>query len=133
MHDALMTNGRLKKGESVLVQGASSGVGLMALKIAKLMGAGLVIGTSTNEARRAAQGVRRRSRARFAFDGLGRGGAESDRRQGRRSHHRSDFCWRLWNPANSAGRSTAYPFAEADTAFAHIRANAHFGKIVLSL
>jgi NADPH:quinone reductase-like Zn-dependent oxidoreductase len=52
MHDALMTNGRLKKGESVLVQGASSGVGLMALKIAKLMGAGLVIGTSTNEARR---------------------------------------------------------------------------------
>jgi NADPH2:quinone reductase len=53
MHDALMTNGRLKKGESVLVQGASSGVGLMALKIAKLMGAGFVIGTSTNEARRA--------------------------------------------------------------------------------
>jgi hypothetical protein len=45
MHDALMTNGRLKKGESVLVQGASSGVGLMALKIAKLMGAGLVIGS----------------------------------------------------------------------------------------
>ena len=40
-HDALMTNGRLKKGESVLIQGASSGVGLMALKIAKLMGAGL--------------------------------------------------------------------------------------------
>ena len=53
MHDALMTNGRLKKGESVLVQGASSGVGLMALKIARLMGADLVIGTSTNEARRA--------------------------------------------------------------------------------
>jgi len=53
MHDALVTKGRLKKGESVLVQGASSGVGLMALKIAKLMGAGLVIGTSTNEARRA--------------------------------------------------------------------------------
>jgi NADPH:quinone reductase len=25
-HDALMTNGRLKKGESVLIQGASSGV-----------------------------------------------------------------------------------------------------------
>jgi NADPH:quinone reductase len=53
MHDALVTNGRLKKGESVLVQGASSGVGLMALKIAKLMGADLVVGTSTNEARRA--------------------------------------------------------------------------------
>jgi NADPH2:quinone reductase len=27
----------------------------------------------------------------------------------------------------------AYPFADADTAFAHMRANAHFGKIVLSL
>ena len=52
-NDALVTNGRLRKGESVLVQGASSGVGLMALKIAKLMGAGLVVGTSTNEVRRA--------------------------------------------------------------------------------
>ena len=51
MHDALISNGRLKKGESVLVQGASSGVGLMALQIAKLMGAGLVIGTSTNAGR----------------------------------------------------------------------------------
>jgi NADPH2:quinone reductase len=53
MHDALITNARLKPGESVLIQGASSGVGLMALQIAKLMGAGLVIGTSTNAARRA--------------------------------------------------------------------------------
>ncbi|MBV8511248.1 MAG: zinc-binding dehydrogenase [Xanthobacteraceae bacterium] len=52
MHDALITNGRLKPGESVLIQGASSGVGLMALQIAKLMGARLVIGTSTNAARR---------------------------------------------------------------------------------
>src|SRR5262245_54940730 len=53
MHDALVTNARLKRGESVLIQGASSGVGLMALQIAKLMGAALVIGTSTNAARRA--------------------------------------------------------------------------------
>ncbi|MFZ9677201.1 MAG: quinone oxidoreductase family protein [Quisquiliibacterium sp.] len=53
MHDALITNGRLKKGESVLIQGASSGVGLMALQIARLMGAGTVMGTSTNAARRA--------------------------------------------------------------------------------
>jgi NADPH2:quinone reductase len=52
MHDALITNGRLKPGESVLIQGASSGVGLMALQIAKLTGARLVIGTSTNAARR---------------------------------------------------------------------------------
>jgi hypothetical protein len=36
-----------------MIQGASSGVGLMGLQIAKLMGAKLVIGTSTNDARRA--------------------------------------------------------------------------------
>ena len=53
MHDALVTNGKLKPGESVMIQGASSGVGLMALQIAKLLGAGLVIGTSTNAERRA--------------------------------------------------------------------------------
>ena len=53
MHDALVTNGRLKAGESVLIQGASSGVGLMALQVAKLLGAKFVIGTSTNADRRA--------------------------------------------------------------------------------
>ena len=53
MHGALVTNGRLKRGESVLIQGASSGVGLMAMQIAKLLGAKLVIGTSTNAGRRA--------------------------------------------------------------------------------
>ncbi len=52
MHDAVVTNGRLKAGESVLIQGASSGVGLMGLMIAKLKGAALVIGASTNEERR---------------------------------------------------------------------------------
>ena len=56
MHDALVTNGRLTAGESVLIQGASSGVGLMGLQIAKLKGAGLVIGSSTNAARRARLG-----------------------------------------------------------------------------
>ena len=53
MHDAIVTNGRLKPGETVLIQGASSGVGLMGLQIAKLKGARLVIGSSTNDARRA--------------------------------------------------------------------------------
>jgi NADPH2:quinone reductase len=53
MHDALITNGRLKPGEAVLIQGASTGVGIMGLQIAKQMGARLVIGSSTNEARRA--------------------------------------------------------------------------------
>ncbi|MGZ3289107.1 MAG: quinone oxidoreductase family protein [Xanthobacteraceae bacterium] len=53
LHNALITAGRLRSGESVMIQGASSGVGLMGLQIAKLMGAKLVIGTSTNDARRA--------------------------------------------------------------------------------
>jgi NADPH:quinone reductase len=52
MHNALVTAGRLKAGETVLIQGASSGVGLMGLQIAKLMGARLVMGTSTNGKRR---------------------------------------------------------------------------------
>jgi NADPH2:quinone reductase len=53
LHNALVTAGRLKAGESVIVQGASSGVGIIGLQVAKLMGATLVVGTSTNEARRA--------------------------------------------------------------------------------
>ncbi|MCC6949619.1 MAG: zinc-binding dehydrogenase [Bradyrhizobiaceae bacterium] len=53
MHDALVTKGRLQAGESVLIQGASSGVGIAGMKIAKLLGASLVIGTSANDARRA--------------------------------------------------------------------------------
>jgi NADPH2:quinone reductase len=53
MHDAVRTNGRMQPGEAVLIQGASSGVGLMGLLIAKLKGAKLVIGSSTNEVRRA--------------------------------------------------------------------------------
>ena len=53
MHDAIVTNARLQRGEAILIQGASSGVGLMGMQVAKLWGAALVIGTSTNDARRA--------------------------------------------------------------------------------
>jgi len=53
MHNAVVTNGSLQPGQSVLIQGASSGVGLMALQIAKLKGAKLVIGSSTDATRRA--------------------------------------------------------------------------------
>lgn len=53
MHNAVVTAGRLKKGESILIQGASSGVGLMGMQIAKHMGASLVLGSSTNAGRRA--------------------------------------------------------------------------------
>src|SRR5919198_5233465 len=53
MHNAVVTAGRLERGETLLIQGASSGVGLMGMKIGKVMGAALVMGTSTNPARRA--------------------------------------------------------------------------------
>lgn len=53
MHNALMTNGALRPGQTVLIQGASSGVGLMALQIARLKGARTVIGSSTDPERRA--------------------------------------------------------------------------------
>src|SRR2546423_14479461 len=52
MHNAVVTNGELQPGQSVLIQGASSGVGLMGLQIAKLKGAELVIGSSTDSMRR---------------------------------------------------------------------------------
>ena len=53
MHNAVVTRGRLAKGESILIQGASSGVGLMGMQIAKHMGAAKVIGSSTTAERRA--------------------------------------------------------------------------------
>src|SRR5579863_234432 len=52
MHNAIVTAGRLKRGETLLIQGASSGVGLMGMQIGKLMGASLVLGTSSNAKRR---------------------------------------------------------------------------------
>lgn len=51
MHDAVVTNGRLTAGESVLVQGVTSGVGIAAFQIARLKGAKPVIGTSTSDAK----------------------------------------------------------------------------------
>lgn len=56
MHDAIVTNGRLQPGETILVQGASSGVGLLGVQIAKQLGARLVIGSSTNAEKRARLG-----------------------------------------------------------------------------
>ena len=53
MHDALVTNGQLRAGQAVLIQGASSGVGLMGLQIARFLKAGLVVGSSTDAGRRA--------------------------------------------------------------------------------
>ena len=53
MHNAIVTAGALRAGESVLIQGASSGVGLLGMQIAREMGAAKVIGSSTHPARRA--------------------------------------------------------------------------------
>lgn len=43
--------GRLQTGETVLVQAAAGGVGLLAVQLAKLLGAGLVIGTASTGAK----------------------------------------------------------------------------------
>ena len=53
LHNAIVTAGRFKNGETLLIQGASSGVGLMGMQIGKFLGAALVMGTSTNPGRRA--------------------------------------------------------------------------------
>ncbi|WP_316149044.1 zinc-binding dehydrogenase [Cupriavidus sp. BIC8F] len=50
-HDALVTNGRLVAGESVLVNGASGGVAMAAIQIASLMGARPVIASSRSAAK----------------------------------------------------------------------------------
>jgi NADPH2:quinone reductase len=47
-HDGLVSNGSLARGETVLVQGATTGVGIVAMQIAKYCGASVVIGTSTS-------------------------------------------------------------------------------------
>jgi NADPH2:quinone reductase len=52
MHNAVVTVGGLQAGQSVMIQGASSGVGLMAMQIARHKGAKLVVGSSTDATRR---------------------------------------------------------------------------------
>ncbi len=53
MHDAISTNGSLVAGQSVLITGASSAVGIMGMQVAKVLGAGIVIGTSSAPEKRA--------------------------------------------------------------------------------
>lgn len=200
MHDALVTHGRLKHGDDVLIHGASSGVGLMGLQIARLLGARQVIGTSTDAARRARlaefgadlaldpndadwhrrvlqatadKGVEvivdQVTGARFArtmqtaaiggrivnLGRLGGAGGEFDfqlhalRRLsyiGATFRTRSVDEIRHLNAAMLADLGTAiaerrlrlpidsrFPLAEAGAALAHMSANRHFGKIVLTL
>ena len=200
MHNAIVTAGRFKRGESLLIQGASSGVGLMGLQIGKLMGAAVVMGTSTNPGRRArltefgcdvaidttdpawpdhvkkatdgkgvnlivdlvSGGVANGNLAAAALLGrivnVGRlGGMKGEFDFDLHAMKRIDYIGVTFRtrsteeireinrrmradllPAVESGElrlpiDRIYPFAEADAAFAHMRANAHFGKIVLSL
>jgi NADPH:quinone reductase len=48
-YQTLRESGRLQPGESVLVQAAAGGVGTLAVQLARLMGAGRVIGTASSE------------------------------------------------------------------------------------
>lgn len=198
MHDALITNGRMQRGEGVLIQGASTGVGLIGLQIAKLKGAGLVIGSSTQEAKRArlkefgvdltidskdagwvdtvrnatgGNGVdltidmlsgsvanqnMRAAALRGRIVNVGRlAGQKSEFDFDLHALHRIDYIgvtfrtrtveevrelsrrmqFDLWD-AVTAGKLTlpidkTFLLDEAVTAQAHMRANAHFGKIVL--
>ena len=50
-HDALTASAELKPGESVLVNAASSGVGVAAIQIARVLGAKPVLGTSSSGAK----------------------------------------------------------------------------------
>ncbi|HEY8337151.1 MAG TPA: zinc-binding dehydrogenase [Tardiphaga sp.] len=200
MHNALVTNGGLQPGQSVLIQGASSGVGLMALQIAKLKGAKTVIGSSTNAERRSrlkefgadlaidskdpgwvdqvlqatdGQGVDliidqisgpvanqnlKATKVLGRIVNVGRlGGTHGDfnfdLHAARRIHYigvtfRSRSAQEIrdifsavradiW-PAVEAGKlklpiDRVYPFAEIGKAFDHMEANAHLGKIVVTL
>jgi NADPH2:quinone reductase len=200
MHNALMTNGALQPGQSVLIQGASSGVGLMALQIAKLKGAKTVIGSSTNAERR---GRLHEFGADLAIDSKDAGWVDEVLKAthgdgvdliidqisgpvanqnlkatkvlgrivnvGRLGGTHGDFNFDLhaarrisyigvtfrtrsmqeirdifsavradiW-PAVEAGKlklpiDRVYPFAEIGAAFDHMEANAHLGKIVVTL
>ncbi|MBM3609888.1 MAG: zinc-binding dehydrogenase, partial [Alphaproteobacteria bacterium] len=45
-HDALVTNGEMRAGGSVLIQSATAGVGIAMIQTAKALGASLIAGTS---------------------------------------------------------------------------------------
>ena len=198
MHNAVVGAGRLKKGESVLIQGASSGVGLLGMQIARHMGAAIVMGTSTNDGRRArlkefgcdlaldTRDAKWPDKVKEATGGKGvdlivdqvSGGVANQNMEaaailgrivnvGRLGGMKAEFNFDLhalkridyigvtfrtrtpeevraivksaradlW-PAVEAGKLSlpidrTFPLAEAAAALAHMKANAHFGKIVL--
>src|SRR6266508_418486 len=177
MHNAVVTNGALQKGQSVLIQGASSGVGLMAMQIAKFKGAKLVIGSSTDAMRR---GRLKEFGADLAIDSSDPGWVDqvlnatngegvdlivdqvsgkvanqnlaATRVKGRIDYIGVTFRTRtieevreifdgvrkdIWPAVESRKLQLpidrVYPFAEIGSAFEHMEANKHLGKIVVAL
>lgn len=53
-HDALVTNGRLRPGQLVVVNAGSSGVGICAVRMAGILGAGTVVSATTSGSKVAA-------------------------------------------------------------------------------
>lgn len=53
-HDAIVTNAQTRRGESLMITAASSGVGTAAIQIARHLGANLVIATSRSLSKRTA-------------------------------------------------------------------------------
>ncbi len=53
-HDALVTQGGFAAGQRVLVIGATSGIGLLAVQLAKALGAALVVATTTSDSKASA-------------------------------------------------------------------------------
>jgi NADPH:quinone reductase-like Zn-dependent oxidoreductase len=53
-NDALVTQAGFKAGQSVLVVGGTTSIGLLAIRLAKVLGASTVIATTTSQAKRAA-------------------------------------------------------------------------------
>jgi NADPH:quinone reductase len=200
MHDAIITQGRMAKGDTVLIQAASAGVGLIGAQIARLLGAKRVMGTSTRPEKRARlkefgcdlafdpKDPRWPDQVLEATEGKGvdlivdlvSGGVMNDNMKatrvlgrivniGRLGGFKGEFdfdlhalrridyigaTFRTRSPAEvheivrrmradlwplvEAGRiavpiDRTFPLEEAAAAQAHMRANAHFGKIVLTI
>lgn len=45
-HDAIVTNGEFRKGDAVMIQGVTAGVGIAMVQVAKALGASVIAGTS---------------------------------------------------------------------------------------